>query len=326
MSFILGNKDVLSFFEKAAKSGKHSHAYIIEGADGSGKLTLARAISATLICGADKVCFACPSCKRIMSGVHQDVKEISPEENKSVISIEQMRSVISDAYIKPAECDKKIFIIDGAHKTKSEAQNALLQILEEPPKNVIIFLLVPSRNLLLPTIKSRALTLKTEKFSHDFIVRELTARYPNKTELINEAALLSNGALGEAIEFIEKPAKRHGVETVKAYFSELKDYATFSSLMAIISMNKKMTRDNLFSLMTCFSAALRDILVYQSGCREKNTFFADDETLRVLADKLDQKKILASHEMVCGILKDIDRINVNLALTNICMTLSDDFS
>ncbi len=324
MDFILGNKELLAAFEASASSDRHSHAYIIEGADGSGRLTLARAIAATLTCTSGKACFECPSCKRIMEGIHQDVKEIRPEEGSGVIKIDAIRDMIADAHIKPGECDKKIFIVDGAHKTKTETQNSLLQIFEEPPKNVVIFLLVPNRNLLLSTLKSRAITVKTEKFSDAFIKEELRKRYPEKEGLIDEAALLADGALGVAISFMESEEDRAAVELVKTYFTALRERATYAKLSSILVPGVAKNKALLFSVMSCFSPAIRDILAYSSGYRDKRMFFSDEKLLSSLASRLDKKKLFSAYETVCRIIRDSGKINVPLALANISLTLSDD--
>lgn len=326
MAFILGNKEVLSAFVAVSKTGKHSHAYIIEGAEGSGKLTLARAISATLVCKEERACFTCPSCRKIMEGIHQDVQEIRCEEGENVIKIETIRKMILDAHIKPAECDKKIFIIDGAQKTKPETQNALLQIFEEPPKNVVIFLLVPNRNLLLSTLKSRAITLKTEKFSDEFIDEELTRRYPDRESVKDEAVILADGALGQAIDFMENETKRRAVALVKDYFSTLRKKASFAELSSILSQEIKNDKSYLFSVMEYFSLALRDILVHSSGYSGRTMFFVNRELLSALSDRLDTKKLFSASEKVLRILRDAGKINVTLALSEISLTLSDDFS
>ncbi|MBE6650457.1 MAG: hypothetical protein E7613_04000 [Ruminococcaceae bacterium] len=326
MAFILGNRAVLSAFEAVSKTEKYSHAYIIEGAEGSGKLTLARAIAATIVCNGEKACFECPTCRKIMEGIHQDVQEIRCEEGENVIKIETVRKMILDAHIKPAECNKKIFIIDGAQKTKVETQNALLQIFEEPPKNVLIFLLVPNRNLLLSTLKSRAVTLKTEKFSSEFIKEELSRRYPSDSEAIDEAVLISDGALGQAIDLMENEDKRKAVTLVKKYFSALREKASYAKLSSILSLEIKNDKAYLFSVMEYFSLALRDILVQSSGCEGTSMFFADSELLSALAKRLDRQKLLTVTETVMRILRDAGKINVTLALSGISLTLSDDFS
>ncbi len=326
MSFILGNEEILNAFRMAKRNGKHSHAYIIEGAEGSGKLTLARSIAAALICERGEPCFECPPCRRIMQGVHQDVKEIGCDADSSVIKIDTIRqSVIADAYIKPAECDKKIFIINDAHKTKTETQNALLQIFEEPPRNVIIFLLVPSRNLLLSTLKSRAVTLKTQKLSDEVIKDEILRRYPENAAFVNEALTLADGALGQALDFMDSEENRAAAQITKSFFTTLSGRASFSSLSSILTAGIANDKKILFSVMSCFSTALRDILVCSEGYEGRGMFFADRNIPISIAQKTDKKRLFDAYDTVCRIIRDSVKTNLTLAVADICMTLSDDF-
>lgn len=317
MSFILGNKAVLSAFEAVRETGRFSHAYIIEGAVGSGRLTLARAIASTL---AGK-----EHSQKIMAGIHQDVYELRCEEGSSTIKIDQIREIISQAYVKPAECDKKIFIIENAQQMVPPAQNALLQIFEEPPKNVMFFLLVTNRNLLLSTLKSRAVTLKTEKFPDSFVREELKKRNPDADSLVEEAVLIADGALGKAFAFLDDEKSRKAVTLVKSYFSAVEEGASFAKLSAIVSAVAN-DRNYLFSVMNYFSLALRDILTCSVGYTEKTMFFADKGLLEGLAQRLDRQKLFSAYETVCRIMRDVTKINVSLALANVNMSLAEDFA
>lgn len=326
MSFILGNQAVLSAFEKVAKSGQYSHAYIIEGAEGSGRTTLARAIAATVTCREERACFTCPNCKKIMEGIHQDVIEISREEDSASIKIDQIRDAIKEAYIKPAECDKKIFIIRNSQLMGPAAQNALLQTFEEPPKNVMFFLTVTNRNLLLPTLKSRAVTLKTEKFSDSAIKDKLLELYPDGAEYADEASLLADGSLGKAKEFMESEDSRSSIALVKEYFSAVNGNATYAQLGLILHRAVSKDKSCLFSTMSYFSLALRDVIVFSSGYSEKAMFFTDRALLSSLAEKLDKKKLFEAYDTVSVILRDNAKINTYAAQSAINSALAYNFS
>lgn len=325
MSFIIGNTHVLSDFIKAKETGRISHAYIIEGAEGSGRLTLARAICAALVCEKENApCYSCPSCRKIMAGEHQDIRETLHRDKASVIKIDSIREIIKEAYIKPAECDRKIFIIENAQQMGIPSQNALLQIFEEPPKNVTFFLLTESRNMLLSTLKSRAVTIKTEKLSDDVIRRELEKRFPEFSSLFDDAILLAGGALGPAIKFLENEDSRISVEKVKEYFHALTEYAGFAKLSSILSPAVS-DRAKLFTLMTYFVPALRDIIARKSGYVGKNMFFSDEEELSILADRLNTEKLLSAFDKVNEIIRDSGKINLISAVSEINVTLCDDF-
>ena len=324
MDFIIGNSGVLSDFKKSKETERISHAYIIEGAEGSGRLTLARAISCTLVCNSDAPCFNCNACRKIMAGEHQDIREIIHRDKATVIKIDSIREIIKEAYIKPAECDRKIFIIENAQQMGVPAQNALLQIFEEPPKNVTFFLLTTNRNLLLSTLKSRAVTIKTEKLSDEVIKSELEKRFPEHSSLFEDAVLLADGALGPAIRFLEDEGSREAVEKVKEYFHALTKYTSFAKLSAILSPTAS-DRAKLFVLMTYFVPALRDIIARRSGYEGKNMFFSNEEELRILADRLSVEKLLSAYDKVNEVIRDSGKINIISAVSEINVTLCDDF-
>ncbi|MBQ7896905.1 MAG: hypothetical protein IJ323_00630 [Clostridia bacterium] len=326
MSFIIGNTKVLSDFKKAKETGRLSHAYIIEGAEGSGRLTLARAIACTFSCHSENApCYSCDTCKKIMSGGHQDVRELIHLDRASPIKIDTVRELIKEAYIKPGESERKIFIVENAQQMGIPAQNALLQVFEEPPKNVTFFLLTTNRNLLLPTLKSRAVTLKTEKLTDETVASEIEKRFPQHTGLWDETVILADGALGKAISLLSEEKTSDSVTLTKEYFSKMKEYASFSSLSMILNQKSVPDRASLFNLMTYFTLALRDILVYNSGYDGKLMFFANRETVRILADRMSESKLMSAYDTVCTVIRDHAKINLLSALSEINMAMCDDF-
>ena len=153
--------------------GKLSHAYIIEGPEGTGKHLIARNIAAALSCickNEDAIplpCLHCINCRKIMSGISPDVIYIKREEGKAQIGVESVRLVKSDVAIMPNDLDYKVYIIEEADKMTVQAQNALLLTLEEPPEYVVFLLLCESADLLLETVRSRAPVLRTEPVKPD---------------------------------------------------------------------------------------------------------------------------------------------------------------
>ena len=191
---------------------------------------------------------------------------------------------------------------------------------------MVIFLLVPTRNLLLPTLKSRAVTLKTELFSSDFIRDELVKRYPDGGESLEDAVQLSDGVFGKALAYMENEEERAAVALVKSYFAELRRRTTYAKLSAILVPEISKNKERLLSVMSCFALALRDILAFSVGYDEKALFFTDEELLSDLTDRLDKNKLITAYETVTRIIRDFAKINVNLATASVSMMLSDDFS
>ena len=325
MDFIIGNAKTLSDFKLLRKSGRFSHAYIIEGREGSGRLTLARAIVCTLVCESSNApCYSCPTCRKIMAGGHQDVVEVIHKGTSEQIKIDVIRELIKEAYIKPAECDRKIFIIENAHQMNTASQNALLQIFEEPPKNVTFFLLTESRNLLLSTLKSRAVTLKTEKLPDETVKSEIKRRYPEE-DFLDEAIIMADGALGTAIKLIENEKAREGVALVKRYFHTLTEDASFSELSKILYLKQKPDREEIRTLFSYFTLAVRDILLEKFGYDGKRVFFSKESDVKILAERLKTEKLISVYETLSDIIRDYTKINLTSALSEINSIMCDDF-
>lgn len=140
---VLGQNHIIKHFEKAIKMGKISHAYIINGEEGSGKMRLAVYFAKALQCqeGVNgTACGQCKSCKQTDSGNQPDIKYITHE--KSGIGVDEIRERTNDdIVIKPYSDRYKVYIVPDSEKMTVQAQNALLKTIEEPPEYAIIILL-----------------------------------------------------------------------------------------------------------------------------------------------------------------------------------------
>jgi len=171
MEALIGNQSAWNTLLSAIRENRVAGCYLIEGADGTGKLTVARLAAAALCCTSPKAdaspCLACHSCKNILRGNYIDVTELRPPEEGKQISVDQIREMLQYTHITSTEGDWRIFIIDESHKMKKESQNALLKSIEEPGERTVFFLLTNDKTKLLPTVRSRAVTLRTEPLSDE---------------------------------------------------------------------------------------------------------------------------------------------------------------
>lgn len=133
------------------------HAIIIDGIKGTGKKTLANIISEYCVClnNRNKPCHTCKGCIKAQHHSHPDIYIIDGMAS-GALSIDNIRKMRSDVYIKPNEAPTKVYMIFDCDKMLPSAQNALLKILEEPPGNTIFILTVTSANMLLNTVRSRS--------------------------------------------------------------------------------------------------------------------------------------------------------------------------
>ena len=158
------NQDTIAYFRSAIEGGKLAHAYILEGPRGSGKRTLAKAICATRVQNS-------PFASKIESEQSPDLLFFGLQENKKTIGVDTVRALKSAVYVKPSELDAKFFILTDCQAMTVQAQNAALKILEEPPQNVYFFLCTDSVSALLPTVRSRAQTIRMQSFGIEELSR-----------------------------------------------------------------------------------------------------------------------------------------------------------
>ncbi|MFC6275355.1 DNA polymerase III subunit delta' [Levilactobacillus tangyuanensis] len=134
-----------------------SHAYLFNGADGTGRQAVATTIAMRLFCQnvtADgHPCGECSECRRILAGDHPDVVSVVPDGQR--IKVEQVRYLKAEFSKSAVEGNQKIFIVDQVDRLTTSAANSLLKFIEEPVGNTVALLLTASKNLILPTILSR---------------------------------------------------------------------------------------------------------------------------------------------------------------------------
>lgn len=138
----------------------------------------ARRVAASVICenGTFPPCGKCSHCKKALKNIHPDIIECSPLKGKVFIGVDQIRALRSDAYIRPNEAESKVFIINGACSMNEAAQNALLQVLEQPPKNVFFILADNRTNELLSTALSRVSVFRFTSPEKNTVKNEEKAR------------------------------------------------------------------------------------------------------------------------------------------------------
>lgn len=148
--------DPIQTVRRLARRGRLSHAWLLTGPAGSGKHALARTLAQALVCtGEERPCGVCPHCKKAERGIHPDVIAVSPAAGKRDIVVDQVRALRADAYVRPNEARRKVYLIDPASALNDSAQNALLKVLEEGPDYAAFLLIAEAAGQLLPTVRSR---------------------------------------------------------------------------------------------------------------------------------------------------------------------------
>ena len=191
---------------EAARHGL-SHAYILSGPAGSGRRTLAGLLAAALVCegGGDAPCLSCPHCRKVLAGIHPDVIRAGADGRD--LTVAQVRALRADAYIRPNEAGRKVYILENAQTMNASAQNAMLKLLEEGPGYAAFLLLTDNADALLPTVRSRCQVLSLTPVTRREALDWLTGRFPGRPVAELEAAAdRSEGLLGLAVSLLEGQA------------------------------------------------------------------------------------------------------------------------
>lgn len=157
LSELPGNERIKEQLSQQERGRGLSHAYIISGPAGSGRHTLAKLLAAGMLCTSreEKPCGTCAACTKVQKGIHPDVSVVTgPGEGKPV-TVDQVRALRSDAYIRPNEGERKVYLLEGADQMNASAQNAMLKLLEEGPRYASFLLIAANAGGLLRTVRSR---------------------------------------------------------------------------------------------------------------------------------------------------------------------------
>ncbi|MBE3089583.1 MAG: DNA polymerase III subunit gamma/tau, partial [Actinobacteria bacterium] len=208
-SEIIGQEYVVQTLENAISKNRISHAYIFCGPRGTGKTSLARIFAKALNCvngPTSKPCNKCDNCVSIANGNSMDVIEIDAASNRGINEIRELREKVK--YL-PTALRKKVYIIDEVHMLTTEAFNALLKVLEEPPEHVIFIMATTEPHQVLATIMSRCQRFDFYPIPQDKIRKRLKDISASEDITINDSALnliakYADGSLRDADGILEQ--------------------------------------------------------------------------------------------------------------------------
>ena len=262
---LLGNDRLKQNLTRSLSKGHVSHFYLISGPEGSGKHTLAKLLAAAILCqGEDKPCGRCTPCRKVMDGSHPDFITVDDPEKKTV-TVDLIRQARADVYIQPNESEYKIYMFPRAQDMGLPGQNALLKILEEPPKYGVFLLLTDNPDKLLPTVRSRCTELNMQALPEDVLRSHLRREFPQAQEEDITAAIdRSGGFLGQAMSLLsgggELPQQTR--DFVQAFSAR-----DALGLMQTLTPMEKWKRDALADTLESWRELLESALASRSGIR-----------------------------------------------------------
>lgn len=258
---LLGNEQLKDNLRRSIQSGHISHFYLISGPAGSGRHTLARLLAAAILCReGNKPCLLCGPCRKVLAGGHPDLITVEDPEHKNV-AVKRIREMRDDVFIRPNESDHKIYFLP--QELGIEGQNALLKILEEPPKYGVFILLTDNPEKLLPTVRSRCTELSLRPLQDNILRSALLKAFPEATdENIRGAMIRSGGFLGQAKALLESgnALSPQTADFVAAFGAR----DSLGLTRTLVSM-EKWKRDQLITELESWIALLEGGLAYRSG-------------------------------------------------------------
>jgi DNA polymerase-3 subunit delta' len=265
-SLLAGNAALKEQLSAQEKGRGLSHAYLISGPAGSGKRTLARLLAAAMVCTGqgEKPCGGCAACRKVMGGIHPDVIQVGSDGKD--ITVGQAREARSDAYVRPNEGSRKVYIFHNAQDMNPSAQNALLKLLEEGPAYAAFLLLTENPGGVLTTIRSRCEALALTPVSQAEAEFYLAQRFPSlPREQRHAAARSCGGLLGQAVALLEGGAEDEELWTGAVELLELLCRRDELETAVWCTALEKWDRERLAQTLGRATALLRDALALQRG-------------------------------------------------------------
>ena len=282
---LIGQDTIAKTLKNSILRGKLAHAYLFCGPRGVGKTSTARIFAKTINCAHPneqmEPCGACESCISFQEGRSYCIHELDAASNNGV---EDIKALMDQVQIPPQVGKYSVYIIDEVHMLSTQAFNAFLKTLEEPPAHAIFILATTEKHKILPTILSRCQTYDFNRISISDIVRNLRSIATRENITIDDESLhviaqKADGAMRDALTIFDQTVAFCGTDVkvadvmknlnvldyeysfslVDAFLS--KDYAT-----ALLKFDEVLSKGfNALHFVTALSAHLRDLAVSKAA-------------------------------------------------------------
>ncbi len=267
---LVGQEHVTGTLANAIKNDRVAHAYIFSGARGVGKTTAARILAKALNCvngPTAEPCGVCDSCKEIAVGSSLDVIEIDAASNRGIDQIRELREMVRYA---PAASRSKVVILDEAHMLTSDASNALLKTLEEPPDRVIFVMATTQPEDLEDTIRSRSQHFHFRALTFNEIADRIKhiAKEENLTIADGAVAVIARmaeGSMRDALSLLEQARAYCGDDIPDKEVRELLGVVPEDALNELVDAVAAGSADRALGLVHMFQKEGRNL---QHFCRE----------------------------------------------------------
>ncbi len=339
---LVGQVPVKQALMNALSSGRIAHAYLFTGPRGTGKTTTARIFAKALNClkgPTDHPCGECLNCRQITDGSAMDVQELDAASNRGVDDIKNLNK---NADFAPVNCRYKVYIIDEAHMLTTEACNALLKTLEEPPEHVVFILATTEPQKILPTIHSRCQRFDFHPITQEEIVAHLQkvaegSDIKADKEALELIAAASEGGMRDALSLLEQcgvMAETVTAETVRSVrgiigreiLRELVRAVGQREIASALTIFDKllMQGKDISQILLELSGYMRALLLYRATPEYQPIYVTDTaEELGKLASYYTGERILAAQEIIHQAMNELrftarGRVTAEMCLYDLC--------
>ena len=288
-----------------------TESYLFYSPDKLTNKNYALALALCMMCS-NNFCQICPDCLKIKEGTHPDV--LSFPEGKS-LSVLDSKKIVEETTKKPMLADKKIIIINDIDNSSAEAQNKLLKIIEEPPKNVVFIATATNMDNVLATIKSRMQKRQIEKFSIEQIEKILEDQQSIYKEL---AIIKGEGYLGKTLEILNDGQYFEYYSKAKSLVFEIK---TTSQILQHLT-DKNITREYLKQILSHMSLFYSDILLCKIGQTSDVQNKLEIQSYTQIQNEFSTKSLVEIQKLLNEAVKKIQANgNVNLILETLLVKI-----
>lgn len=339
---LVGQQAVKQALANALTTGRIAHAYLFTGPRGTGKTSTARILAKALNCKEGPTahpCGSCVSCQRITEGTDLDVYEIDAASNRGIDQIKALRDQLA---FSPVEGRYKIYIIDEVHMLSTEAFNALLKTLEEPPSHVIFILATTDPQKIPPTIHSRCQRFDFHRVTVEEIVDHLAYVAEGSGIQADKAALRviaiqAEGGMRDALSLLDQCGVMSSTVTVATVRLVLGVVGreTLRELVAAIGkgdLAAALAKLNFLleqgkdvgQVLTELAEYLRAVLLYKAVPEYEESYLTDSaENLGAAAGLFGKDRLIAAEERLHKAIWEVKntmrpRINAELCLFDLC--------
>ena len=341
---VVGQEHVTQTLRRQVQSGRLSHAYLFTGTRGTGKTSCAKLLARAVNCENPQdgnPCNACSACLGIENGSILDVLELDAASNNRV---DDIRAILDEAVYTPAAVKKRVYIIDEVHMLSTQAFNALLQILEEPPTHLMFILATTEIHKVPATIKSRC-----QQFAFKRIHAPAIAAHLERVAQVEGIGLtapgaeliarLADGGMRDALSLLDQCASGGGTVDEERVFTvlglagnvetaALLDHAAGGDAAAALERLDKLYAGGkeMTALAGELSGLVRDLLVYKTAPNAGAALMTggfDRETLKRLAGRFDAPRLVQMLNLLQRTAADLTRsanrrTDMELCLVTLC--------